>query len=179
MLSSPLRDRFGVVHRLNFYDPAELGRIVVEAAKKLNIAIDMESVKDIAKRARGTPRIALKLLKRVRDYAQVKGRGHIDKKATDEALQMLEVDEKGLDSLDRKFIWAIIEKHKGGPVGIETIASTISEDVGTLEDIVEPYLLQLGFLQRSPRGRVATKSAYEHIGKEYPAQASDNQKKLL
>lgn len=179
MLSAPLRDRFGVVHRLNFYDPEELGRIVMGAAKKLNIDVDPDSIHEIARRARGTPRIALKLLKRVRDYAQVKGRGHIDAQATEDALKMLDVDEKGLDPLDIKFLKAIIEKHKGGPVGIETIAATISEDSGTLEDIVEPYLLQLGFLQRTPRGRVATELAYKHIGHTFIKSAEDKQQKLL
>jgi Holliday junction DNA helicase RuvB len=177
MLSAPLRDRFGVVHRLNFYDPEELGKIVIGAAKKLNIAIDPESIQEISRRARGTPRIALKLLKRVRDYAQVKGNGEIDKRATDQALAMLEVDEKGLDNLDIKFLKAIIEKHSGGPVGIETIAATISEDSGTLEDLVEPYLLQLGFLKRTSRGRVATEAAYTHIGLKHPNRAK--QEKLL
>ena len=179
MLSAPLRDRFGVVHRLNFYDPKELGKIIVGAAKKLNVVVDVDSIAEIARRARGTPRIALKLLKRVRDYAQVRGKGAIDKQATSEALKMLEVDEKGLDHLDIKFLKAIIEKHSGGPVGIGTIAATISEDSGTLEDMVEPYLLQLGYLQRTPQGRVATAAAYEHVGAIHPRSTDTNQKKLL
>lgn len=177
MLSAPLRDRFGVVHRLNFYSPEELERIIQGASKKLNIPVDPQSMQEIATRARGTPRIALKLLKRVRDYAQVKGKGHIDPKATMDALAMLEVDEKGLDPLDVKFLKAIIEKHTGGPVGIETIAATLSEDSGTLEDLVEPYLLQLGFLKRTSRGRVATEAAYSHIGVLFPKQ-NDKQQKL-
>jgi Holliday junction DNA helicase RuvB len=156
-----------------------LGRIIVGAAKKLEVIIDDESIKEIARRARGTPRIALKILKRVRDYAQVKGNGQIDKKATTEALKMLDVDEKGLDPLDIKFLKAIIEKYKGGPVGLGTIAATISEDSGTLEDVVEPYLLQLGFLQRTFRGRIATESAYKHIGYKVKETTTDNQKKLL
>jgi Holliday junction DNA helicase RuvB len=176
MLSAPLRDRFGVVHRLNFYSPEELGRIIIGAAKKLDIMIDEESIKEIARRARGTPRIALKLLKRARDYAQVKGKGDIDHNATMDALKMLEVDDKGLDPLDVKFLKAIIEKHSGGPVGIETIAATLSEDRGTLEDLVEPYLLQLGFLKRSSRGRIATEAAYTHIGISY---INKDQQKLL
>jgi holliday junction DNA helicase RuvB len=176
MLSAPLRDRFGVVHRLNFYDPQELGKIIKGAAAKLSIEVDEDSIQEIARRARGTPRIALKILKRVRDYAQVKGKGHIDQKATTEALKMLEVDEKGLDHLDIKFLKAIVEKHSGGPVGIETIAATISEDSGTLEDLVEPYLLQLGFLKRTSRGRVATAAAYTHIGAIHP---EGKQPKLL
>ncbi len=170
MLSAPLRDRFGVVHRLNFYSPQELETIIVGGAKKLKVAIDIESIKEIAKRSRGTPRIALKLLKRVRDFAQVKREGRIDLSATKAALEMLEVDEMGLDPLDTRFIKAIIEKHNGGPVGIETIASTISEDIGTIEDIVEPYLLQIGFLKRTARGRVATKASYNHLGIMYDKQ---------
>lgn len=179
LLSAPLRDRFGVTHRLNFYTPSELGKIIQEAAKKLKIEIDTESIKEVGMRARGTPRIALKILKRIRDYAQVKGKGHIDLDATKKALDMLEVDEKGLDTLDLKFIKSIIEKHSGGPVGIETIASIISEDSGTLEDLVEPYLLQLGFLKRTSRGRIATKAAYEHIGVVHPEDKSAKQQKLI
>lgn len=178
MLSAPLRDRFGVVHRLNFYSPEELSLIIKGAAEKLNIMVDEESIGEIARRARGTPRISLKLLKRIRDYAQVKGKGYIDPKATNEALAMLEVDAKGLDPLDIKFLKSIIEKHTGGPVGIETIAATLSEDSGTLEDLVEPYLLQLGFLKRTSRGRVATEAAYIHIGLSYPKQ-NDKQQKLI
>ena len=179
LLSAPLRDRFGVTHRLNFYTPSELGKIIQEAANKLKIAIDGQSIQEIALRARGTPRIALKILKRVRDYAQVKGKGHIDLDASKKALEMLEVDEKGLDPLDIKFLKSIIEKHAGGPVGVETIASTISEDSGTLEDVVEPYLLQLGFIKRTPRGRIATKAAYEHIGAVHPEEKSGKQQKLI
>ncbi len=170
MLSAPLRDRFGVIHRLEFYKPDELGIIIRGAATKLNVILDELSLVEIAKRARGTPRIALKLLKRVRDYAQVKGTGAITFPLTQQALSLLDVDTMGLDPLDMKYLAAIIKKHKGGPVGIETIASTLSEDVGTLEDMVEPYLLQLGFLQRTSRGRVATQSAYEHLGITYPQQ---------
>lgn len=178
LLSAPLRDRFGVIHRLNFYTPEELGTIVLRAAKKLSVTLDEESLLEIAKRSRGTPRIALKLLKRVRDFAQVKGTGEITLPLTQQALQLLEVDEKGLDPLDMKYLRAIIEKHSGGPVGIETIAATLSEDSGTLDDLVEPYLLQLGFIKRTPRGRVATKAAYTHIGLSYPKQ-NDEQQKLL
>ena len=179
MLSAPLRDRFGVVHRLNFYTPVELQIIVENAAKKLKVTIDTPSKEEITRRARGTPRIALKLLKRVRDYSQVKGEGIITFALTTEALQMLEVDHMGLDPLDVKFLKAIIDKHSGGPVGIETIASTISEDIGTLEDMVEPYLLQLGFLKRTSRGRIATKASYEHLHINYPLQGAENQQKLL
>lgn len=179
LLSAPLRDRFGVVHRLNFYNPEELGGIITGGGQKLHITIDKESIGEIAKRSRGTPRIALKLLKRVRDYAQVKGSGLIEPAITQLALKMIEVDQMGLDPLDIKFLEAIIKKHSGGPVGIDTIASTISEDSGTLEDLVEPYLLQLGFIRRTPRGRMATKAAYEHIGIDYPLQDPVNQQKLL
>jgi len=164
MLSAPLRDRFGVVHRLHFYSPKELESILISAAKKLSVAVDVESLHELAVRARGTPRIALKLLKRARDYAQVKGNGEITKELTHQTLSMLEVDRLGLDPLDITYLEAIIKKHQGGPVGIETIASTIAEDIGTLEDMIEPYLLQVGFLKRTPRGRVATKAAYEHLG---------------
>jgi Holliday junction DNA helicase RuvB len=179
LLSAPLRDRFGVIHRLNFYNPEELGTIVLRAAKKLSVTLDEKSLFEIAKRSRGTPRIALKLLKRVRDFAQVKGTGAITLLLTQQALQLLEVDEKGLDPLDMKYLRAIIEKHSGGPVGIETIAATLSEDSGTLEDLVEPYLMQLGFLKRTPRGRVATKVAYTHIGISYLENEQDKQQKLL
>lgn len=176
LMSAPLRDRFGVVHRLNFYDPKDLETIIENAAKKLKVAIDKESVRQIAKRARGTPRIGLKLLKRARDFAQVKGEGKITKELVDEALKMLEVDEMGLDSSDRRFLKAIIDKHSGGPVGLETIASTISEDTGTLEEVVEPYLLQVGFIKRTSRGRVATPAAYEHLGKKHPEESKKQQK---
>jgi holliday junction DNA helicase RuvB len=164
LLSAPLRDRFGVIHRLNFYDPRDLESIIENAAKKLKIKIVKDGVGEIAKRARGTPRIALKLLKRVRDFVQVKEKEAINKDLVYEALDMLEIDTVGLDGIDRKLLKSIIEKHAGGPVGIETIASTISEDVGTIEEVIEPYLLQIGFIRKTPRGRVATKSAYEHFG---------------
>lgn len=164
LLSGPLRDRFGVVHQLSFYDPKDLRIIVERAAKKLDVIIDEESLHEIATRGRGTPRIALKLLKRARDFAQVKGQGKITKNLADEALKMLAVDSVGLDNADQKYIKAIIEKYGGGPVGVETLASTLSEDIGTLVDVVEPYLLQLGFLKRTSRGRVATKAAYSHFG---------------
>jgi holliday junction DNA helicase RuvB len=179
LLSAPLRDRFGVVHRLHFYTPKELCVIVKNAAKKLQVEIDDASVMEIAKRGRGTPRIALKFLKRVRDYAQVKGEGHITEKLTEEALKMLSVDPLGLDDLDHRFLHSIIEKHGGGPVGIETVAATLSEDIGTLEEVVEPYLLQIGFLQRTPRGRVATKGAYEHLKITVPHELAVEQQKLL
>lgn len=178
LLSGPLRDRFGVVHRLSFYDPEELEIVVLKAAEKLQVAIDEESTKELARRARGTPRIALKLLKRARDFALVKGKGAITKKLSEEALNLLEVDPKGLDDIDRRVLLAIIEKHSGGPVGLETIASTIAEDSYTLEEMVEPYLLQIGFLKRTSRGRVATEAAYKHLGIVIP-QNIQNQQKML
>ena len=153
LMSAPLRDRFGVVHRLSFYDPEDLETIIENAAKKLKVSIDKESIKQIAKRARGTPRIGLKLLKRARDFAQVRGEGKITKELVNEALKMLEVDSMGLDSSDRRFLKAIIEKHAGGPVGLETIGSTISEDIGTIEEVIEPYLLQIRFLKKNPKGK--------------------------
>lgn len=174
LIAGPLRDRFGVVHRLNFYNPEELGYIIQKAAEKLQVKLDKESIGEIAIRARGTPRIALKLLKRIRDFAQVHGEGVITPPMTTQALSLLEIDQLGLDQLDVKYLLAIIEKHSGGPVGIETIASTLSEDIGTLEDMVEPYLMQVGFVKRSPRGRVATKRAYEHLGLT-PPQTTDQQ----
>ena len=165
-LSGPLRDRFGVVHRLHFYSPKELVHVIVTAAKKLGVEIDTESIEEIARRARGTPRIALRLLKRIRDFAQVKGKGNITILLTINALSMLEVDSMGLDSADVRFLKAIIDMHNGGPVGLETLASSIAEDVGTIEEVVEPYLLQIGFIQKTPRGRTATGAAYKHL--KYP-----------
>ncbi|MDP3941602.1 MAG: Holliday junction branch migration DNA helicase RuvB [bacterium] len=176
LISGPLRDRFGVVHRLQFYEPNDLTVIIEKAAEKLKVSVDKESVKEIAVRARGTPRIALKLLKRVRDFAQVKGQGKLVRDITARALTLLEVDSVGLDTLDTRYLRAIIDKHSGGPVGIETIASTISEDIGTLEDMTEPYLMQIGFLKRTPRGRMVTKRAYLHLGLKIP---SDDQQRFL
>ncbi len=178
LLSAPLRDRFGVVHRLSFYNPEELFEIIRKGADKLKTEIDQDSIKEISVRSRGTPRIALKLLKRVRDYAQVHGTGKITKEMTDKALSMLEVDSRGLDNNDVRYLKALIEKHSGGPVGVETIASTISEDISTIEDVIEPYLMQIGFIKRSPRGRVATKLAYEHFGLPFENQDKKQQKLL-
>lgn len=177
LISGPLRDRFGVVHRLQFYEPDALTVIIEKAADKLQVSVDKESVKEIAIRARGTPRIALKLLKRVRDFAQVKGQGKLEKDITAKALTLLEVDSVGLDTLDIRYLRAIIDKHKGGPVGVETIASTIAEDIGTLEDMTEPYLMQIGFLKRTPRGRMVTERAYLHLGLKAPLDVK--QQKLL
>jgi len=165
VLSGPLRDRFGVIHRLSFYSPQELEKIIQKAAGKLQIIIDAESRKELAKRSRGTPRIALKLLKRTRDFAQVKGKGKITPEITHMALAMLQIDHMGLDNADIRFLEAITTMHSGGPVGIETLAASIAEDVTTIEEVIEPYLLQIGFLQKSPRGRIATGAAYEHLKK--------------
>lgn len=177
LLSAPLRDRFGVTHRLSFYEPKALEEIIEKAAVKLKVPIDKESMFELAKRARGTPRIALKLLKRARDFVQVKKEGRVTKDFIKEALDMLEVDSVGLDSSDVRYLKSIIEKHGGGPVGVETIASTISEDIGTLEEVVEPYLMQIGFVKKTSRGRVATPAAYEHLGIKLPK--DNSQAKLL
>ncbi|MDO8669740.1 MAG: Holliday junction branch migration DNA helicase RuvB [Candidatus Buchananbacteria bacterium] len=172
-LSSPLRDRFGNVFRLNFYSPAEIELIVNRAARILNTEIDSESLQEIAKRSRQTPRIANRLLKRVRDFAQVKKNGKIDKEIAKEALDMLEVDSRGLDNIDRQFLKALIEKFAGGPTGLNTLASSLSEEMDTIEDVIEPFLLQIGFINRTPRGRVATESAYRHLNLEPPLNLQD------
>lgn len=176
LISSPMRDRFGHVYRLNFYEPEVLAIIIEKAAKKIHLTITRELALELARRARGTPRIALKLLKRVRDFAEVKAQGVVTLAVMIEALKLLEVDPVGLDEIDRHLLMAIIEKHAGGPVGLETIAATISEDIGTIEDMVEPYLLQIGFLKRTARGRMVTEQAYAHLGKK-PHKVS--QEKLL
>lgn len=163
MLSGPFRDRFGHVHRVSYYTPERLADIVESASSKLSVLLDREASTEIARRARGTPRIALKLLKRVRDFAQMKLDGNVDGKSVHNALDMLSVDHLGLDESDRRFLTLIIEKHDGGPLGIETIAATLSEDVGTIEEVYEPYLMQIGFLQRTPRGRIVTQKAYQHL----------------
>lgn len=167
LLTAPLRARFGAVYRLDFYDLPAMEAIVERAARLLEAPIDAEGITEIARRARGTPRVALRLLRRVRDYAQVRADGAITGPIAAEALALLDVDEKGLDDLDRRVLRAIIEKFGGGPVGLETISAAISEEADTIMDVVEPYLLQLGFLDRSPRGRVATRLAYEHLGIPY------------
>ena len=167
LMTSPLRSRFGVVYRLGFYDQAAIEKIVRRSARILGVEIEEGGVVEIARRARGTPRVANRLLKRVRDYAQVRAGGVITEEVAREALGMLEIDELGLDDIDRKVLLAIIEKFDGGPVGLETIAAAISEEPDTIMDVYEPYLLQLGFLNRTPRGRVATRRAYEHLGIPY------------
>jgi Holliday junction DNA helicase RuvB len=169
-LTSPLRDRFGVVLRLELYSMEELLRIVKRSAGILSIPIEESGAVEIAKRSRGTPRIANRLLKRVRDFAQVRGEGIISAEAADDALNMLEIDKLGLDSTDRRMLRSIIENFAGGPVGLETIAATIGEEAVTIEDVAEPFLLQMGFLNRTPRGRCATMKAYEHLHIEYTGQ---------
>lgn len=168
LLSSPLRDRFGMIHRLSFYQPQELTQIVRLAAQKLKISISPTALEELSRRARGTPRIALKLLKRVRDIAEVHSDGTVNAQLATHAFSLLEVDPLGLDESDRRLLLAIIEKHQGGPVGIETIAATINEDLGTVTDVLEPYLLQIGFLKRTPRGRMVTRQAFEHLGQKIP-----------
>jgi Holliday junction DNA helicase RuvB len=164
MLTNPLRDRFGIVARLEFYTPQELARIVMRSAALLNAAIVDEGALEIAKRSRGTPRIANRLLRRVRDYAEVKGSGRITKDMADAALVMLDVDPVGFDLMDRKLLEAILFKFSGGPVGLDNLAAAIGEERDTIEDVLEPYLFQQGFLQRTPRGRIATPTAYAHFG---------------
>jgi Holliday junction DNA helicase RuvB len=166
-LSTPLRDRFGVIFRLELYTPAELAQIVTRSAGILGFAIDEDGALEIASRSRGTPRIANRLLKRVRDFAQVMGRASIDEEVASYALGKLEIDELGLDNTDRRMLEAIIDFYNGGPVGLDTLAATVGEEAITLEDVYEPYLIQIGFLARTPRGRIATKLAYEHLDKPY------------
>ena len=169
LLTSPLRDRFGVVHRLDYYNEKELETILTRSAGILEIDIVPEGANEIARRSRGTPRIANRLLRRVRDYAQVKADGIITREVANDALEMMEVDGKGLDKMDHKLLLAMIEKYSGGPVGIENLAASISEEKDTIEDVLEPYLIQTGFIQRTPRGRVATPLAYKHFNKLPPS----------
>ncbi|MCS7100731.1 MAG: Holliday junction branch migration DNA helicase RuvB, partial [Burkholderiaceae bacterium] len=164
MLTNPLRDRFGIVARLEFYDEADLTTIVLRSAKLLGARIDEDGAREIARRARGTPRIANRLLRRVRDYAEVRAGGRITRAVADAALAMLEVDTLGLDVMDRKLLGAVIEKFSGGPVGIDNLAAAVGEERDTLEDVIEPFLIQQGLLQRTPRGRVASVAAYRHLG---------------
>ena len=164
MLTNPLRDRFGVICRLELYSTEELTIIIKRSAKILGVKIDEDAAIEIAKRSRGTPRIANRLLKRVRDYAQVVGEGHVSKEIANKTLQVMEIDDLGLDTIDRKILTTMITKFGGGPVGLDTLAATISEDATTIEDVYEPYLLQLGFISRTPRGRVVMESAYKHFG---------------
>ena len=164
LLSAPLRDRFGITYRMQFYEPEELKIIVENSAKKLGVEIDEEAALEIGRRSRGTPRIANRMLKRVRDYAQVKYDGNITRAITDEALNLLDVDNEGLDATDRSILNTMIFKFDGGPVGLDTLAAALGEDPGTIEDVYEPYLVKCGFINRTPRGRIATDCAYAHLG---------------
>jgi len=173
MLTNPLRDRFGIVARLEFYSEAELAKIVQRSARLLNVELEDEGAREIARRARGTPRVANRLLRRVRDYAQVKGDGTVSKPVAEAALKMLDVDVLGLDMMDRKLLLAVIEKFGGGPVGVDNLAHAVGEEADTIEDVLEPYLIQQGYLQRTPRGRIATLSAYRHFGIVAPTAVKD------
>ncbi|MEN4010988.1 MAG: Holliday junction branch migration DNA helicase RuvB [Chloroflexota bacterium] len=168
LVSAPLRARFGAVYRLDYYDLKAVSIIVQRAAELLKVPADKSGVEEIARRARGTPRVALRLLRRVRDYAQVRANGAITSEVAQEALNLLNVDPLGLDDVDRRVLSTVIEKYNGGPVGLNTIAASIGEEADTIMDVVEPYLLQLGFLDRTPQGRVATRKAYEHLGAVFP-----------
>jgi Holliday junction DNA helicase RuvB len=177
LLTAPLRARFGIVHRLDFYDVESLEIIVRRSSEILGIPITGDGAIEVARRSRGTPRIANRLLRRVRDYAQVRHQGDVDLEIARAALRMLEVDDYGLDEIDRKLLTTVIERFGGGPVGVGALASSIAEDRGTIEDLYEPYLIQIGFLQRTPRGRVASRLAYEHLG--YPISAARTQRDLF
>lgn len=177
LLTSPLRDRFGIVQRLEFYNTEDLTHIVGRSADILNVEMDKDGAREIARRSRGTPRIANRLLRRVRDYAEVKGNGTVDKTIADKALDMLNVDQHGFDHLDRRLLLALIEKFDGGPVGVDSLAAAISEERGTIEDVLEPYLIQQGYIIRTPRGRMATRNAYLHFGLDIP-QNNDREKML-
>jgi Holliday junction DNA helicase RuvB len=174
MLTNPLRDRFGIVARLEFYSAEELTRIVSCSAGLLKVPTDAAGALEIARRSRGTPRIANRLLRRVRDYAQVRGDGQIDAALADKALRMLDVDPLGLDVMDRKLLEAVIHRFDGGPVGLDNVAAAIGEESGTIEDVIEPYLIQQGYLQRTPRGRIATAAAFRHLGLAPPVRAADD-----
>jgi Holliday junction DNA helicase RuvB len=176
LISAPMRARFGAQYRLDFYEQAAMETIVIRAAEKLNVPIDPDGVAEVARRARGTPRVALRILRRVRDFAQVRADGTITGAVAKDALSLMDIDQLGLDDIDRRVLRAIIEKFGGGPVGLETIAASISEEADTIMDVYEPYLLQLGFLDRTPRGRTATRLAYEHLGIPYK---EDGQEKLF
>ncbi|MFZ0486445.1 MAG: Holliday junction branch migration DNA helicase RuvB [Arenicellales bacterium] len=179
LLTSPLRDRFGIVHRLEFYDREEIAEIVVRSARILDVPCVEGGVRAIAERSRGTPRIANRLLRRARDFAQVKGEGRLTESMARGALDMLEVDEHGLDLLDRALLRAVIEKFDGGPVGVDSLAAAIGEERGTIEDVIEPYLIQQGFLMRTPRGRMATRNAWKHLGMSVPNDVTGGQPELF
>jgi Holliday junction DNA helicase RuvB len=175
MLTNPLRDRFGIVSRLEFYVPQELTRIVERSARLLNVDVSAEGALEIASRSRGTPRIANRLLRRVRDYAEVKAQGRVNGEIADAALKMLDVDKIGLDVMDRKLLLAVLEKFGGGPVGVDNLAAAIGEERDTIEDVLEPFLIQQGYLQRTPRGRMATINTYRHFGLAVPAAAGSGE----
>ncbi len=179
LLASPLRDRFGARFRLNFYDSPAIESIVLRAARLLNVEIFGDAAVEIARRARGTPRVGLRLLRRVRDYAEARADGVITLTVTQEALELLEIDHLGLDDVDRRILTTIIEKFGGGPVGLDTIGAAISEDRATIMDVYEPYLIQLGFIDRTPRGRTCTEHAYSHLGIAYPEDPDESQQRLL
>ena len=172
LLTSPFRDRFGIAQRLDFYTVSELSEIVKRSAKILDVTIDTSGTEELARRSRGTPRIANRLLRRARDYAEIKSDGALDKTVTGKALDMLEVDARGLDTMDRKLLITLMKNFDGGPVGIDSLSAAISEERGTIEDVIEPYLIQQGFLARSPRGRVVTALAWQHFGLENPLSSS-------
>lgn len=174
LLTSPLRDRFGIVQRLEFYQVSDLLQIVKRSADILNLSMDEAGAKEIARRSRGTPRIANRLLRRVRDFAEVKAEGNIDHKTADKALALLEIDHLGFDMMDRKLLLCILDKFKGGPVGLDSLAAAIGEERSTIEDVLEPFLIQQGFLMRTPRGRVATDRAYQHFGLQIPVLPQSN-----
>lgn len=181
-LTSPLRDRFGVISRLEYFSPEELELVAARAARILGVRLDPSGAREIARRSRGTPRVANRMLKRLRDVAEVRGNGVITRDLADEGLRLLEVDELGLDRVDRRVLETIMVKFGGGPVGVETLAAATGEEVETIEDVYEPYLIQIGFLQRTPRGRIATRPAYEHLGVPFPTQGDgtgDGQTRLL
>jgi Holliday junction DNA helicase RuvB len=169
LLTSPLRDRFGIVQRLEYYSVADLASIVARSARLLEVELDADGASEIARRSRGTPRIANRLLRRVRDYAEVRADGRINAPIADQAMDLLKVDQNGFDVQDRRLLQAVIEKFDGGPVGVESVAAAIGEERGTIEDVIEPYLIQQGYLQRTPRGRIATRNAYLHLGYAPPA----------
>ena len=168
LLSAPLRDRFGIINRLEFYTVGQLQTIIMHSAKILNVSVDDNAAEEMARRSRGTPRLANRILKRVRDYAQVRGDGRVTLDVACTALDMMDVDKMGLDHNDQKILRTLVEKFGGGPAGLDTLAAAVGEDAGTIEDVVEPYLLQNGFINRTPRGRVATEEAYRHLGLEMP-----------
>lgn len=179
LLAGPLRDRFGARFRLNFYEQAAMTQIITNAAEKLNVEIEVTGAEAIARRSRGTPRIGLRLLRRVRDYAQTRADGVITEDVTADALDLMNIDRLGLDEIDHRILRTIIEKFEGGPVGLDTIGAAISEDSSTIMDVYEPYLIQLGFIDRTPRGRVATRRAYEHLKIPFDGEGSSGQKRLL